>query len=272
MRVDYPETSNFDHYSQLAKTIMAQGVKEVVVVSYVPDGLEDPEAMMDLHITLNHYKIKIVDSIMVFNNRYRSMLCKDESCCPVNGLPLPDIRESALAVSQVLEGNPLPFNNVDALKASLRLYDEIPSIVSYITDASFDLMLEEFAEHGELPDDRDAGLLLVALQDVTVRDYLLGTINDDNQQDITSLWRWLLLVAPPGYRAPIASLSAAVSYEFGKGAEARHLLELALEDQPGYSLAMLLERVFQSGWNPETFKKMRQELHPKVTAALFESA
>ena len=286
MRFDYPEESNFEQYTHLAKTIMAQGIKDVILVTYVPSHIESPEVMIDLQITLNHYKIKIVDSIVVLDGKYRSVLCKEESCCPLEGTPLPDIKESALAVSQVLAGEPLPFSNVDALKASLRMYDEIPSIVSYITDATpvddiegqrlaaqtFDVMLEAFSEQGELPDDRDAGLLLVGLQDVIVRDYLLGSINDDNAQDITNLWRWLLLVAPPGYKAPVASLSAAVAYEFGRGAEAHHLIDIALEDEPGYSLATLLQRVFAAAWNPDSFKSMRQELHPKVVATLFENA
>ena len=36
-----------------------------------------------------------------------------------------------------------------------------------------------------------------------------------------------------------------------------------------YSLAMLLNRVFQTNWPAGAFNKMREELHPKVTAGIF---
>jgi hypothetical protein len=47
-------------------------------------------------------------------------------------------------------------------------------------------------------------------------------------------------------------------------------LEQALEADGQYPLALLLKRVFAAGWPAETFATMRTELHPKITAAIFE--
>jgi hypothetical protein len=47
-------------------------------------------------------------------------------------------------------------------------------------------------------------------------------------------------------------------------------LDRATLDQPGYSLTLLLRRVFGSGWPAAAFAAMRTELHPKVTAGIFD--
>ena len=73
------------------------------------------------------------------------------------------------------------------------------------------------------------------------------------------------------YIAPVASLLAALSYEKGEGALAQRCLDRALADDPSYSLASLLRRVFSAGWPPESFSAMRKDLHPKVCAGIFES-
>ena len=282
MRVDYPKESNFEQYSHLAKTIMAQGVKELIVVGYVPSNFtaSEVEVMVDLQITLNHYKLTIIDSIVIVNGKYRSLLSEDSE-----DKPLPDVQSSKIALDHVMNGLPFPFESAAALKASLRSHKQVPEIVEHIknlepiTDIegcrlgakTFDKLLQEFSDTGKCSDNKEVALLLVALKNVLVRDYLLGTINDDNSQDVENLWRWLLLVAPEGYRASVASLSAAVAYEYGRGGDANALIEIALDDEQGYSLATLLQRVFSAAWPPSSFKRMRDELHPKVVATLFET-
>jgi hypothetical protein len=71
--------------------------------------------------------------------------------------------------------------------------------------------------------------------------------------------------------APIASIFAAVAYESGQGALAHKALDRALIDNPGYSLALLLRRVFSAGWPAAAFIQMREQLHPKVKTAIFEA-
>jgi hypothetical protein len=75
--------------------------------------------------------------------------------------------------------------------------------------------------------------------------------------------------APTGFVAPVACLAAAIAYEYGDGALARAALDRAFTDAPTYSLALLLQRVFNAGWPPQSFAQMRGELHPKVCAAIF---
>jgi hypothetical protein len=83
------------------------------------------------------------------------------------------------------------------------------------------------------------------------------------------MWRELLRIAPRGFVAPIASLFASLAYERGEGALAQKALDRALADDDQYSLALLLRRVFNAGWPPESFTAMRIDLHPKVVAGIF---
>ena len=79
-------------------------------------------------------------------------------------------------------------------------------------------------------------------------------------------------IAPAGYVAPVATLFSAVNYERGDGSMASKALDMAFADQANYPLAKLLKRVYAAGWPPESFAKMRTELHPKVVATLFGDA
>ena len=107
------------------------------------------------------------------------------------------------------------------------------------------------------------------MSDIQVRDFSLGSHTDETADFYWRMWRDLLVIAPRGFVAPIASLYASMAYERGEGALAHKALDRALADDDQYSLAHLLRRVFTAGWPPESFTAMRAELHPKVVAGIF---
>jgi hypothetical protein len=107
------------------------------------------------------------------------------------------------------------------------------------------------------------------LSDIQVRDFALGSHDDENIDSYFLMWRQLLRMAPVGQVAPVASLFAALAYESGDGALAHRALDRALADINGYTLALLLRRVFTAGWPPQSFAAMRRELHPKVCSGIF---
>jgi hypothetical protein len=107
------------------------------------------------------------------------------------------------------------------------------------------------------------------LSDIQVRDFALGSHTSETADTYYLMWRDLLLVAPRGFVAPVACLYASMAYERGEDAVAHNALDRALIDDPGYSLAQLLRRVFIAGWPAESFSAMRRELHPKVVAGIF---
>ncbi len=111
--------------------------------------------------------------------------------------------------------------------------------------------------------------VLVRLKDLQVRDYAMGLVTDENIDQQFNLWYWLMSSAPKGYIAPVACIFAACAYESGESDLAHKALDNAFADQISYPLAVLLRRVFFSGWPAQSFAAMRTQLHPKICASLF---
>lgn len=111
--------------------------------------------------------------------------------------------------------------------------------------------------------------VLYYLTDIQVRDYALGLMDTTKSDTLIPALAHLMELAPTNteYMNAPASLLAQVQYEMGNTADALLTLSNA---QHNYSLALLLRRVFTSGWEPASFAAMRKELHPKVTAGIFE--
>ncbi len=128
----------------------------------------------------------------------------------------------------------------------------------------------EFEKFGVASNPDLIARVLGRLSDIQVRDFALGTHNAESFDTYWHMWHYLLQIAPVGYVAPIATLFATLAYERSDTPLAYRLLERATIDAPGYSLTILLRRVFGSGWPATAFAAMRIELHPKVTAGIFE--
>jgi hypothetical protein len=108
------------------------------------------------------------------------------------------------------------------------------------------------------------------LSDIQVRDFAMGTHNAETFDTYWNIWLYLLRIAPNGFVAPVACLFATLAYERGDNELAYRALDRATVDDPKYALTILLRRVFGSGWPAAAFAAMRLELHPKVTAGIFE--
>ena len=136
--------------------------------------------------------------------------------------------------------------------------------------AVIDLSMQ-FADRGYHCDVELMSQVLGRLSDIQVRDFALGTHNAKTFDIYWNMWLYLLRIAPAGFVAPVACLFATLAYERGDSELAYRALDRATVDDPKYSLTILLRRVFGSGWPAAAFAAMRVELHPKVTAGIFES-
>ncbi len=128
----------------------------------------------------------------------------------------------------------------------------------------------QFADRGYNCDLELISQVLGRLSDVQVRDFALGSHNDASFDTYWNMWLYLLRIAPEGFVAPVACLFATLAYERGEKDLAYRALDRATADNASYSLTILLRRVFGSGWPAAAFAAMRIELHPKVTAGIFE--
>ena len=288
MRVDMPTDIAPESYDLLASHFQREAADAALIVAYV-DSETDPEpVLINTSAALLRAGISIKESLIVSDGRYRSMLCHDSECCPSLGSPIPDIDSSRIAAEHVIAGHPMPFANVSGLVQSIAA---LPSAMqeswqsevrTFWIESDSENLLDlqrdgatavidlagEYAQ-GRGAEDRELVARVIGrISDIQVRDYALGSHNDETADAYWQMWRELLLIAPRGFVAPIASIFAALAYERGEGALAHKALDRALADDERYSLALLLRRVFTAGWPPQSFSAMRAELHPKVVAAI----
>ena len=297
MRVDYPSIdalNTSEAYDALVFHLLREGAQGALVVAYVPDGRDDGlQILENISIALARVEIPIRESLLIADGRWRSVLCADQDCCPAEGNELPEITSSRVAVEQVADGRPMPYGNREGLADSISALplaneaDFAARVAAHHIDPESEQIA--MAQRGgalavldlasrfiagsvgrDIPGDQKlSALVLGCLSDIQVRDFALGSHEDESIEMYWTMWRYLIRIAPLGFVAPVASLLAALSYERGEGALAQRCLDRALGDDPSYSLAALLRRVFSAGWPPESFSAMRKDLHPKVCAGIF---
>ena len=289
MRVDMPTDIAPESYDLLASHFQREAADAALIVAYVDSETDSEPVLINTSAALLRAGISIKESLIVFDGRYRSMLCHDSECCPPLGSPIPDIDSSRIAAEHVIAGHPMPFANVSGLVQSIAA---LPSAMeeswqsevrTFWIESDSENLLDlqrdgatavidlagEYAQ-GRGAEDRELVARVIGrISDIQVRDYALGSHNEETADAYWQMWRELLLIAPRGFVAPIASIFAALAYERGEGALAHKALDRALADDERYSLALLLRRVFTAGWPPQSFSAMRAQLHPKVVAAIF---
>lgn len=130
------------------------------------------------------------------------------------------------------------------------------------------LIADYLSSFSSEPDMETTANVLYYLTDIQVRDYALGLLGTYGPHKTAAALKYLVDSAPTDteYINAPASLLAQFFYEQGETADAFLILSNA---QESYSLALLLSRVFKSGWDPKSFAKMREELHPQVVANIF---
>jgi hypothetical protein len=292
MRIDLPVTINSDEIDLLAHHFIRDDAEAALLVAYVPDSRDDGDSILiSLGAGLIRNGIQIHESLLIRSGRYRSIICRDSSCCPTVGKTLPSIDDSAIAAEHVVAGIPMPYGDISELIDSIAadplsltknwnsavrnfLIDEDSSEVGALRRdgvESMELLLDEFRIGRGATDHMLVARVIGRISDVQVRDYAMGVHQEDNYDLYFTMWRELLRLAPMGLVAPIACIVAAMSYENGDGALAQRALDRAIADDAKYPLASLLRRVFNAGWPPQSFAQMRAELHPKVIATIFDS-
>lgn len=132
---------------------------------------------------------------------------------------------------------------------------------------ALDSLLDSFQDSKPLEENLIKTATLGIAKSVQIRDYCLGAFGLAlSPADSVSFIKALEVL---GEVSPaLLSIKASYYYEGDDSIGANLALNKALELQNGYSLALLLRRVFSAGWSPASFVAMRRELHPKVVEGL----
>ena len=290
MRIDFPKNPPEGSYQLLASHLKRDNSEGALIVAYEPaDSLAGPEVLHNVADAVASLDIPIRELMLVRNNHWRSLLCSDDKCCPPEGNQIEEFVNSRIAAEQVASGKVLPFSDSEGLTHSISatiLAKDLnwnAQVVGFRVDPdannlnelqrdgaeSILLLADFYSQNGFCKDYDLMARVLGRLSDIQVRDFALGCHTDQTINSYWAMWRDLLRIAPPKFVAPVASVFASIAYENGEGALAHRALDRAIEDEPEYSLARLLRRVFSSGWPPSGFAQLRSELHPRVTATIF---
>jgi hypothetical protein len=124
--------------------------------------------------------------------------------------------------------------------------------------------IDRFVDGTEPTAEEVAKVTVAMNKHIQVRDFVLGL---PKERDIQFVGSWAAFVGkstPTEYAAPIATIISSLYYSVGDKEEATRYLGLAYASDPTYSLAKLLDRVYQAGWESTGFESMRNELHDQV--------
>lgn len=133
--------------------------------------------------------------------------------------------------------------------------------------SALDTLLDSFQDSRMIEETAIKTATLGISNSIQIRDYALGAIGLElDSEDSVSFIKALEAIG--GESAGLSAIKAAYLYECEETIEANLALNKSLELQNGYSLALLLRRVFSAGWPTASFRAMRNELHPKVIEGL----
>jgi hypothetical protein len=291
MRVDLPPRSQEAGCARLlAGHAQRAGATAAVLVIYddrprSATGRRGASLMREVRTALRQRgRLRLADAVVVREGRWRSLLCRDQRCCPPEGQPLRDAAQpSALAAALVAEGAAaLPSRA--ALVASLaapsgsaaadlaRLQsgaaDELAARIEAgesVTDVRTET-IELFRAAltgplaGDPPSDALAARLLAGLADIGARDVVLGWAGDPDTDGLLAL---LLALAPRAvdpFEAPVLTALAWVAYARGDGSLANIAVERALSSDPGYPMAQLVASGLESGLHPRHVRAVSRDV------------
>ena len=121
-----------------------------------------------------------------------------------------------------------------------------------------------------LPAETISKLIYSINNEIQIRDYFLGLPNVFSVETCRSFLSYVGASVDESESYSIFTILSAYFYELDEVELATLSLATALQIKSDYSLALLLERVYQAGWSPKAFVQMRDELHEKVVNGLEE--
>jgi Domain of unknown function (DUF4192) len=304
LRVDLPVRRDETSCARLlAGHAQRAGATSAVLVIYddrpPPVGRRWPGASLtrELRAALrNSGGLRLADAVLVHDGRWRSLLCKDRSCCPAEGQPMRDqSRPSAFAAELVARGaTALPSraalvasvagpSGVDAaavarlqavaadeLAARMEAGESVAAVRAE-TVALFRAALAAWGPAARKPlSDEGAARLLAGLVDIGARDVVLGWAGE---QDTDGLFALLLALAPRAVEpldAPVLTALAWVAYARGDGGLANVAVERALSSDPGYTMAQLVASGLDAGLHPKHVRAVSREVSREVSQSALQ--
>ncbi len=277
-RFDLPPVRVAQFASQVAMTLEGVGVSEAVLTLFTADARLATRHADTLQRVLDRRSVQIVEILRVHDGRWWSLTC-DSGCCPVDGTPY-DPTTTALAAQATVAGltalpsraaleetlSPIP-DESERVSAKLQVAErEVGDRVAgdgprhgsrWLAEDGRRRVLAAVARFGpDAPRSLDAdeiAWLVVHTHRIEVRDFAWLLIRPDDVAQHRDMWTYVVRRVPPSVRAPTASLLSAACYLSGSWVLAHAALDIALADDPGYSMALLLRDVVDQALPPSAW-------------------
>ena len=274
-RMDVDDESGAALVEEAARHGVGIGAESVIVLAFRARGslavLPGRMTVDLLERRLASDGVDVLDALLVDDGRWWSYRC-EEPCCPSEGRELDPVVSEEVVAAFVLQGS-APFSSRAALAASLAPVAEgrVPG-----TPRPAGLPLEAWRDEAQAGpiaallgtvelDDAAIARVLGGLADVRVRDTALWhlTRHDDLRRVLGRL-AGIVRVAEPGWVAPVATMTAIAAWLTGDGARAAIALDRALEEDPGYGLALLVDGSLRMGLAPGSWRALMRDLPIEV--------
>ena len=297
LRYDLPDPGLAPAVAGHAMSVLtAQRIQTAVAVGYGPEHLVSPVAAA-LRECAPKTGVTVTELLRAEDQRYWSYLCKDPACCPPEGKPFdvtdhPAARAMAaerarvLASRDALAATVAPVTGAVAgqmRQATKEAEEQVAraiaraarsgrkaSIRGLIATVGLPAVSEGIRRYrgGGRLEPEEAAWLTVVLRDFRVRDDAWSRMRPEHRQAHARLWTDLTRLAQPGYVCAPASLLGFVAWQSGNGALANVALDRALEEDPHYSMAVLLWQAIDSGAPPSP---ARLPMTPEEVAASYDA-
>ncbi|MGN6473937.1 MAG: DUF4192 domain-containing protein [Mycobacteriales bacterium] len=226
-------------------------------------------------------RLRIVEAVFVSARRWWSYLCPDPVCCPPAGRPLDDSSEVAtsltaafaLAGSSVLADrgalvDSIGFDSDLDVTAARRQLSAAKRHVIAMDGAQrvaelhalVDTLGARFADPRAGATDEEVTSLAALLDDVSARDALLvQAVPPQRRETVLRVLRAAVRRVPPPRDAPVCTALAWFAYADGDGTTANIALDRALQSDPEYSLALLIEASLERQLPPTALVEVIKE-------------
>jgi len=293
MDLDQIDDEAADRIISVANRAEADTVYAVVYAKFAGEDLPHHSQIDDLHHRLDESGVHLADVLLVDDARYWSYLCQDLRCCPPEGRPirggtpvleaervrsgLPAVVESRREAASVYRARPDLEPTPDALRAAELL-------LSRPTEARGRIAVEAVRSLAQLLDDGQLGLdpvddqlddtlraaLVTLIQDIQVRDLLLGTFasSPGSLDGPVEVLIRAAITAPEEMRPRIAATAAALLAADGTNPVALWAMVDLAEDE---SLAALVQAGVEQGFPPDLVRGTFAEALPTVRERLTAS-
>lgn len=226
-------------------------------------------------------ELAIRDALLCDGRHWWSYLCQVPECCPPAGRPIDESTRLGVAAHFTYAGMSVlpdrealaeamaPQEDPAVVAELLRLQVELPRRITSTAaleewrDEATAMVLEHLGSApvitrgGESLPPADAAAMLAALLDVRVRDVVLWELARwEDPRDACEAAVSLMRRAPGGFRAPSATMAALLAWLTGDGVRAAIAVRLALDEDPEYSMAVLLARSLRAGMSPAAFREL----------------